>query len=154
MAVVDMEMLMMDLAEALVLVVVTGQVVSMVVGAVRMVAMEVNLVGMEDMLEQWGPTEEILPSGMLVVTVEALAEAMILVGMGDLVRVMGHMVVLLAVGLLLAVAVPIKVAMMPPVSVVDMEGLVEVPSMGVEEDMVVLVDIILMEDRRLQPSYS
>lgn len=87
---------MMDLVAATVLEVVTGQVVFMVVEEVLMVAMEVNLEGMADMLEQWGPTEEILPLAMLVVMVEALAEAMILVGMGDLVRVMVHMVVALA----------------------------------------------------------
>jgi hypothetical protein len=58
-----MGMLMMDLAVALVLVVLTaGQAVSMVVGEVLMVAMEVNLLGMGDMLELWeDPTEEILP---------------------------------------------------------------------------------------------
>jgi hypothetical protein len=62
-AVVGMGMLMMDLAVALVLVVLTaGQAVSMVVGEVLMVAMEVNLLGMGDMLELWeDPTEEILP---------------------------------------------------------------------------------------------
>jgi hypothetical protein len=58
-----MGMLMMDLAVALVLVVLTaGQAVSMVVGEVLMVAMEVNLLDMGDMLELWeDPTEEILP---------------------------------------------------------------------------------------------
>jgi hypothetical protein len=62
-AVVGMGMLMMDLAVALVLVVLTaGQAVSMVVGEALMVAMEVNLLGMGDMLELWeDPTEEILP---------------------------------------------------------------------------------------------
>jgi hypothetical protein len=62
-AVVGMGILMMDLAVALVLVVLTaGQAVSMVVGEVLMVAMEVNLLGMGDMLELWeDPTEEILP---------------------------------------------------------------------------------------------
>jgi hypothetical protein len=62
-AVVGMGMLMMDLAVALVLVVLTaGQAVSMVVGEVLMVAMEVNLLDMGDMLELWeDPTEEILP---------------------------------------------------------------------------------------------
>jgi hypothetical protein len=62
-AVVGMGILMMDLAVALVLVVLTaGQAVSMVVGEVLMVAMEVNLLDMGDMLELWeDPTEEILP---------------------------------------------------------------------------------------------
>lgn len=104
---------MMALVGAMVLQVVTDLVLPMLVGVVLMVGMEASLVGMEDMLEQWGPTEEILPLGLLVVMVEALAEAMILVGMVELVRVMGHTVlVLVLVGVLLPL-VPIKVAMMP-----------------------------------------
>lgn len=62
-AVVGMEMLMMDLVADLVVlgVVTAGLAVLMVVEVVRMVAMEVSLLGMVDMLEQWGdPTEEIL----------------------------------------------------------------------------------------------
>ena len=58
-----------------------GQVVPMVVGEVLMVALEVNLVVMEDMLVPWGHIEVILHLGMLVDMVEAMAEAMILVGM-------------------------------------------------------------------------
>jgi len=100
----------MDLVAALEWGVGIGQVVLMVVvGVVLMVALEVNLVGMEDMLVRWGRIEEISPSGMLVVMVETLAEGMILVGMAVLVRIMEHMV---QVGVLLAVVVPTKVAMM------------------------------------------
>ncbi|TKY63206.1 Heterogeneous nuclear ribonucleoprotein 1 [Spatholobus suberectus] len=104
--VVDMEMLMTDLVVILVWVTI-GQVVPMVVGEVLMVALEVNLVGMEDMLVPWGLIEVILHLGMLVDMVEALAEAMILVGMVDPLRVMGHMVVVVPL------VVPMEAAMMP-----------------------------------------
>jgi hypothetical protein len=90
---------------------------------------------------------------MQVVMVEALAEAMILVGMADLVRVMGHLVVPVQVlplaEVVLLVLVHIKVAMMPDLALDMEELLVELPSMEAEVDMVVLVDIILMEDRQL-----
>ena len=92
---------------------------------------------------RWGRIEEISPSGMLVVMVETLAEGMILVGMAVLVRIMEHMV---QVGVLLAVVVPTKVAMMETWEG-DMEGLVEAPSMGALEEDTALVDIILMEDK-------
>ena len=128
-----------------------GQVVPMVVGEVQvlMVALEVNLVGMEDMPVPWGHIEEIPPLGMLVVMEEALAEGMILVGMADLVRIMEHMGqvgVLRVVLVLVPVPVPTKVAMMET-GEGDMEGLVDAPSMGALEEDTVLVDIILMEDK-------
>ena len=128
-----MEMVMMGLVVILVWVAI-GQVVPMVVGEVQvlMVALEVNLVGMEDMLVRWGRIEEIPPLGMLVVMEEALAEGMILVGMADLVRIMEHMGqvgVLRVVLVLVPVPVPTKVAMMETWEG-DMEGLVEAPSMG------------------------
>ena len=85
----------------------------MVVGEVQvlMVALEVNLVGMEDMPVPWGHIEVILHLGMLVDMVEAMAEAMILVGMVDLVRVMGHMVV---VGVVVLLVAPTEAAAMMP----------------------------------------
>lgn len=90
---------------------------------------------------------------MQVVMVEALEAAMILVGMADLVRAMGHMVVpvqvLLLAEVVLLVLVHIKVAMMLVLAVDMGEQLVELPSMEAEVDMVVLVDIIRMEDRKL-----
>lgn len=64
--------------------------------------------------------------------------------MVDLLRVMGHMVVVVVALLLVAMGV----AMMPAL-VVAMEGVVA-PSMGVEVGMVVqgvVVDIILMQGR-------
>lgn len=136
---------MMDLVVILVWVAI-GQVVPMLVGEVLMVALEVNLVVMEDMLVPWGLIEVILLLGMLVDMVEALAEATILVGTVELMRVMGHMAVVVVGPLVMLM----EAAMMAALGV-DMEELVEAPFMGLEGDMVVqeLLDIILMEDRSL-----
>ena len=98
-------MLTMDLVAALVLGVI-GQVVSMVVGVVLTVAMEVNLVGM-DMLVPWGPIEETLHLGTPVGMVVALTEVMISVAMVELVKITGDMVVLVVL-----LVVPMGVAMM------------------------------------------
>lgn len=94
---------MTDLAVILVWVEAIGQVVPMEVGEVLMVVSEVNLVAMEDMLVPWGLTEAILHLGTLVDMVEALAEAMIL-GMVELMRVMGHMVQLVPLVVLMEAA--------------------------------------------------
>jgi hypothetical protein len=88
---------------------------------------------------------------MQVVMVVALAEAMILVVMGDLVRVTEHMVALVQELLLEAVLpalVHIKAGTTLALEVVMEEELVEVPSMGADEDMVP-ADITRMEDRKL-----
>ena len=68
-------------------------------------------VELEDMPVPWGHIEVILHLGMLVDMVEAMAEAMILVGMVDLVRVMGHMVV---VGVVVLLVAPTEAAAMMP----------------------------------------